>query len=88
MMNPEEEDYFPEDMEEVKDQVLGKMIGLGLIAFDFTEEKLIAKLSALSTEEISKETLDIVKEILVEHEKYELANVVKTHLEYNYEDMD
>jgi len=75
-------------MENVKDEVLGKMIGLGLVAFDFTEEKLIAKLSALTTEQISRKTLNIVEEVLVEHEAYELANVVKKHIEYNYENMD
>ena len=88
MDKQEKAEHIPEDVEQVKDEVLGRMIGLGLLAFEFSEEKLVEKLSRLNTRQISKATLDIVQDILVEHEAYELANVVKTHLEYNYENVE
>lgn len=56
-----------------------------IITFDLNEEQLVQALSDIKEKKLTVDVFEHLEEGLVEQEKYELANVIKTYISYNYE---
>lgn len=71
-----------------KEQLISNLLIMGLYtiiqANDLTEEELVAGLASLHGQRVDKDIFLKLKDKLVIAEKYELANVIKTHISYNY----
>lgn len=73
-------------LSDAEETILANMVVAGILLFELNEEELVDRLSSTDNTDISLSMLKKIEQLLAGKEEYELANVVKTHIEYNYKE--